>query len=75
MTFAEVKEKCRRNNLCFKCALPLGEGHRHANECANVTQGCFYCQSDQHVNVLCNNREGADESTAASSATPAVHDQ
>ena len=75
MTFAEVKEKCRRHNLCFKCALPMAEGHRHANECTNVTRACFYCQSDQHVNVLCSNREGAHDSNNAPSITPAPLDQ
>ena len=43
MDVDEVKQKCRENGLCFKCALPLNKtDHRNASECANITQACFY---------------------------------
>ena len=74
MTVEEVRQKCKEHKLWFKCALPINrQDHTGGGDCANVTQNCFYCSQDDHVNIICPNIE--DEELKIGGNGPSEHNK
>ena len=59
MDLEKVKDALKANKLCLKCAQPVRDDSACAKGvCDNIKRPCYYCNSSQHPNVLCDAPRG-----------------